>query len=253
MRSPIKWRLGSFKKIKNGDLAYSILSDESNFDQFQRNLSTTAKSHDVSEILDPTFTPGISQEEKELFESKQTFMYKVFNEILQTDIGRYKVRMHLRTTDAQAVRKESSEYMATAPKGASEKRKLTQYVSNTVLPHAIRPRTPKNPDQRLVATGGMEDHQLHPKTIESPTSHAGDDTPTMSDQSLVAAGGEEDQQPHSKDVCTQTKPNTPTLFIKSRHDDGPTPSKPLPEFIPDDLVGRTFLLPPADNGGEIKC
>ena len=61
-------------------------------------------------------------------------MYKVLKEILQTDIGRYKVRMHLRTTDAQAVWKENSEYMVTAPIGASEKRKLTQYVSNTVLP-----------------------------------------------------------------------------------------------------------------------
>ena len=30
----------------------------------------TAKSHDVSKILDPTFTPGPSPEEKELFEAK---------------------------------------------------------------------------------------------------------------------------------------------------------------------------------------
>ena len=40
-------------------------------------------------------------------------------------MGRYKVRMHLRTTDAQAVWKEYSEYITTAYKGASEKRKLT--------------------------------------------------------------------------------------------------------------------------------
>ena len=85
-------------------------------------MFTTAKSHDVSEILDPNFTPGPSQEEKELFEAKQTFMYKVFKESLQTNMGRYKVRMCLRTTDAQAVWKEFSEYMATAPKVASEKR-----------------------------------------------------------------------------------------------------------------------------------
>ena len=41
---------------------------------------SSAKSHDVSEILDPTFAPGPSPEEKELFEAKQVFMYKVFNE-----------------------------------------------------------------------------------------------------------------------------------------------------------------------------
>ena len=48
----------------------------------------------------------------------------------------------------------------------------------------------KNPNQRLVAAGGEEDHKLHPKTLKHPT-----------------------------------------VFIKSRHDDGPTPSKPLPVFV----------------------
>ena len=66
-------------------------------------------------------------------------MYKVFNESLLTDMGRTKVRKHLKTTDAQAVWKEYSEYMTTASKGASEQRKLTQYVTNTVLDSQILP------------------------------------------------------------------------------------------------------------------
>ena len=37
------------------------------------------------------------------------------------------------STDAQAVWKEHSEHMKTSSKGASEKRRLTQYVTNTVL------------------------------------------------------------------------------------------------------------------------
>ena len=48
------------------------------------------------------------------------------------------------------------------------------------------------------------------------------------------------------------QPDTPTVYIKSIHDDGPTSSKPLPEFIPDDLVGRTVLLPPGDNGERLR-
>ena len=59
-------------------------------------------------------------------------MYKVFNEALMTDMGRTK------PTDTQAVWKEFSEYMATASKGASEKRKSTQYVTNTVLDSQFR-------------------------------------------------------------------------------------------------------------------
>ena len=36
-------------------------------------------------------------------------------------------------TDYQAVWKELSEHMRTSSKGASEKRRLTQYVTNTVI------------------------------------------------------------------------------------------------------------------------
>ena len=65
-------------------------------------------------------------------------MYEVFNETLQTDMGRTTVRKYLRTTDAQAVWKEYSDYMTTSSKGAYEKRKLTHYVANTVLDNQFR-------------------------------------------------------------------------------------------------------------------
>ena len=65
-------------------------------------------------------------------------MYKVFNETLQIDIGRTMVRKYLRTSDAQAVWKEYSDYMTTSSKGASEKQKLTHYVTNTVLDIQLR-------------------------------------------------------------------------------------------------------------------
>ena len=118
--------------------AYSVLKDECFFDKFQRDLLITAKSHDVSEILDPSYSPGHSPKERELFEAKQVFMYKVFNETLQTDMGRATVMMYLRSTGAQAVWKEYSDYMTTSSKGASEKRKLTHYVTNTVLDNQFR-------------------------------------------------------------------------------------------------------------------
>ena len=89
---------------------------------------------------------------------------------------------------------------------------------------AIRLRTRKNPNQRLVDAGGEEDHQPHPKTLKHPTS--------------------------SSDVGKSTQADTPHVFIKSRHDDGPTSSKPLPEFNPDDIVGRPFPLPPGEIGRE---
>ena len=139
MRSPMYLELASFKNsIKREASAYSTLKDERYFDKFQRDLFITAKSHDLSEILDLTYTQGPSPEEQELFEAKQIFMYKVFNETLLTDMGRTKVRKYLKTTDAQAVWKEHSEYMTTSSKGASEKRKLSHYLTNTVLDSQFR-------------------------------------------------------------------------------------------------------------------
>ena len=92
---------------------------------------------------------------------------------------------------------------------------------------ALRPRTPKDPNKRLVDAGVEEDHQPHGKPTKHPT---------------PVPNGEKSAQS-----------DTPTVYIKSRHDDGPTPSKPLPELNPDDLVGRTFLLPPGDNGERLRA
>ena len=48
-------------------------------------------------------------------------------------MGKNIVRRHLITTDAQSVCRELIEHMMTSSKGASEKRRLAQYVTNTVL------------------------------------------------------------------------------------------------------------------------
>ena len=66
-------------------------------------------------------------------------MFSVFNTNLQTDMGKTIVRRHLASTDAQSVWKELSEHMRTSSKGASEKRRLTQYVTIQHLPNPIGP------------------------------------------------------------------------------------------------------------------
>ena len=132
--SPAAIELMGFKKgIKREIAAYFPLKDERYCDGFKRSLFIVAKTHECNEVLDPNYTPGSEPAEKELFEAKQTFMFSVFNANLQTDRGKTIVRRHLVNTDAQAVWKEFSEHMRTTSKGASEKRRLTQYVTNTVL------------------------------------------------------------------------------------------------------------------------
>ena len=90
---------------------------------------------------------------------------------------------------------------------------------------ALRPRMPKDPNKRLVDAGGEEAHYPHRKPTKTPT---------------PVPNGEKSAQS-----------DTPTVYMKSMDDDGPTSSKPLPEFNPDDFVGRTDLLP-LETMGETK-
>ena len=65
-------------------------------------------------------------------------MLSVFHAYLLTDMGKTIVRKHFNTTDAQAVWQELHEHMRTSSKGASEKRRLIQYVTNTVLDDSFK-------------------------------------------------------------------------------------------------------------------
>ena len=58
------------------------------------------------------------------------------------------------------------------------------------------------------------------------------------------------------EASTSKQPSSkiPTCFIRSRQDDAdPSHIKPMPEFDPDDLIGRTFLLPPQENGERLRA
>ena len=60
-------------------------------------------------------------------------MFSVFNTHLLTDMGKTIVRKHVHNTYAQAAWKDLQEHMKRSSKGASQKRRLTQYNTNTVL------------------------------------------------------------------------------------------------------------------------
>ena len=123
---PIKNLLLLEKGIKREETAYPTLKDERSFDSFSRCLYITAKSHECEDVLGPEYTT--SNSERELFDAKQVFMLSVLDKHFLSDMGKTIVRKYVHTTDAQYVWKDFQ-----ASKGASEKRRLTQYVTNTVL------------------------------------------------------------------------------------------------------------------------
>ena len=59
-------------------------------------------------------------------------MFSVLDEHLLTDMGKTIDRKYVHTTDEQSVWKDFQEHKSSS-KGASEKRRLTQYVTNTIL------------------------------------------------------------------------------------------------------------------------
>ena len=74
-------------------------------------------------------------------------------------------------------------------------------------------------------------HRLEPCGREAGTS------------SGISEGSKPSGSPVGPTVEPHTKSGPPSIFIKSR-----SVSKPMPEFDHYSLVGRTFLLPPEENG-----
>ena len=118
--------MGFKKGIKREIAAYPSLKDKRYFDGFKRSLFIVLRPMSAMRPWTPPILQVVNQR-------KQTFMFSVFNANLQTDMGKTIHRRHLANTDAQSVWKELSEHMRPSSKGASEKRRLTQYVTNTVL------------------------------------------------------------------------------------------------------------------------
>ena len=45
----------------------------------------------------------------------------------------------------------------------------------------------------------------------------------------------------------------PIVFVRSRQDDSQSATKPMAEYNPDDLIGRTFLLPKNEQGERLRA
>ena len=58
---------------------------------------------------------------------------------------------------------------------------------------------------------------------------------------LVSDGGESSQTPK------------PIVFVRSRQDNSQSVTKPVAEYNPDDLIGRTFLLPKNEQGERLRA
>ena len=102
---------------------------------------------------------------------------------------------------------------------------LDHETQKIIYRSAVRPKQSSTPNHRLAPHGG-----------EVSTSSGPSEDKISSGSPL---GYPEGSSPEQK---------APTVFIRSRDEANPSGSKPMPTFDPSDLIGRTFLLPPEENG-----
>ena len=102
---------------------------------------------------------------------------------------------------------------------------LDQDTQKIIYRSAVRPKKSSTPNHRLAPHGG-----------EVSTSSDPSEDKISSGSTL---GSPEGSSPKQK---------APTVFIRSRDEENPSRSKPMPTFDTGDLIVRTFLLPPEENG-----
>ena len=90
---------------------------------------------------------------------------------------------------------------------------------------AVRPKKSSIPNYRLAPHGGEV------SASSDPSEHK------------ISSGS-----PLGSSEGSPPKQKAPTIFIRSRDEKNSSGSKPMPTFDPSDLIGRTFLLPPEENG-----
>jgi len=73
--------------IKHDPSLFMTFKDGKQFDSWQHSTMAQAQAQDVAEILDSSYIPN-TQDEKDLFEEKQKYMFAVFEQMLQTDTGK---------------------------------------------------------------------------------------------------------------------------------------------------------------------
>ena len=102
---------------------------------------------------------------------------------------------------------------------------LDHDTQKSIYRSAVKPKKSSTPNHRLAQHGGEVSASSDPSEYKS--------------SSGSPLGSPEGSSPEQKAL---------TVFIRSRDEENPSGSKPMPTFDPSDPIGRTFLLPPEENG-----
>jgi hypothetical protein len=121
--------VADFKQgIKRDPTLFTTFKLDKQWVSWQRWTLAQARAQDVSDVLDPTFSPS-KPEDKLLFEEKQKYVYAIFEQKLQTDKGKALVREYETTSDAQAVYSDLVEHYTRSVKASLDQSQLMIYIT----------------------------------------------------------------------------------------------------------------------------
>ena len=118
--------------IKANITQFPTLKDDSGWDQWNQSTVAQARAQDLAHVLEHTYKPT-GQDELELFQEKQKFMYAVFEKTLLTDKGKALVRQYQSTFDAQKIYDLLSNYAMHSTKTSMNASSLLSYITTTNL------------------------------------------------------------------------------------------------------------------------
>ena len=132
-KAPSRSLADDFRRgIKRDQSHYTVFKEDKQWDSWQRATISTAHAHACDEVFDPSYKPK-GNENKELFDEKQKFVYSVFESILKTDMGKYFVRQHEHDYDAQAVFRKLEQYAVASTQAAIDSSGLLTYLTSAKL------------------------------------------------------------------------------------------------------------------------
>ena len=120
------------KSIKRDKAHYSVLTNESNWDEWKRSTIATIYAHGCQDVIYSTYAPS-TPSEVALFQQQNNFMYDVFNTVLKTPMGKHYVRASESTRDAQQVWTSYMKYMRTSSRADSELEDLMSSLTSLRL------------------------------------------------------------------------------------------------------------------------
>ena len=118
--------------IKRDPSLFPDLKDEKFNDNWHRSFTNQARAQDVMEVLDTNYVPT-TQEQRDLFEEKQKFVYAILEAKVKTDRGRALVREHEHDFDAQAVYRKLKEHHLQSTKAQIDSSTILSYVTSARL------------------------------------------------------------------------------------------------------------------------